>query len=44
VAVRCSFGFAYILYLSIRRVGEPGGIGSFFVHRRGARVHGNLWI
>jgi hypothetical protein len=32
VAVHCSFGFAYILYLSIRRVGGPGGIGSFFVH------------
>ena len=31
MAVRCYFRFAYILYLSIRRVGDPGGIGSFFV-------------
>jgi hypothetical protein len=44
VAVDCSFGFAYILYLSIRRIWDPGDIGTFFVHGRGARVHGNLQI
>ena len=39
-----SFGFAHILHLSIRRVGDPWGMGSFFVHGRGARVHRNLRI
>ena len=44
VAVHCSFGFAHIL--AYRSVGSKsqGDMGSFFVHMRGARVHGNLGI
>ena len=42
--VRRSFGFAHIL--ACRSVGSEsrGDMGSFFVHGRGARVHGNLRI
>ena len=44
VTVHSSFGFSYIL--ACRSVGSEsqGDMGSFFVHGRGARVHGNLWI
>ena len=44
VTVHCSFGFAHIL--AYRSVGSKsqGDMGSFFVHMRGARVHGNLQI
>ena len=44
VTVRRSFGFAYIL--SYRLVGSEfrGDMGSFLVHGRDARVHGNLRI
>jgi hypothetical protein len=44
VAVRRSFEFAHILYLSIPRVGDLGDMGSFLVFERDARVHGNLQI
>ena len=39
VAVHRAFGCAHILALSIRRVGVLGGMGSFYVIERGARVH-----
>ena len=44
VAVRRCFGFAHIL--ACRSVGSEsrGDMGSFFVHGRGAWVHGNLKI
>ena len=44
VAVRRCFGFAHIL--ACRSVGSEsrGDMGSFFVHGRGARVHGNLQV
>jgi hypothetical protein len=42
--VRHSFRFAHVLCLSIRRVRVPGDMGSFFVYKHGARVHGNLRI
>ena len=44
VMVHHSFGFAHIL--ACRSVGSDshGDMGSFLVHRRGARVHGNLRI
>jgi hypothetical protein len=44
VAVRHSFRFAHIL--ACRSVGSEsrGDMGSFFVHGRGAWVHGNLRI
>jgi hypothetical protein len=44
VTVRRSFGFAHIL--TCRSVGLESwrDMGSFLVHRRGARVHGNLRI
>jgi hypothetical protein len=44
VMVCCSFGFAHIL--ACRSIGSEfqGDIGSFLVHGRGARVHGNLRI
>ena len=44
VVVRRSFGFAHVQCLSIRRVGVPWDMGSFFVHGRATRVHGNLRI
>jgi hypothetical protein len=44
VAVRRFFGFAHVLCLSIRRVGIPRDMSSFFVYGRGARVHGNIKI
>ena len=42
--VHRSFRFAHIL--ACRSVGSESqrDMGSFFVHGRGARVHGNLWI
>ena len=44
LTVRRSFGFAHIL--AYRSVGSEsqGDMGSFLVHGRGARVHGNLRI
>ena len=44
VVVRHSFGFAHIL--ACRSIGSEsqGDMGSFLVHGRGARVHGNLRI
>ena len=44
VMVCCSFGFAHIL--ACRSIGSEsrGNMGSFLVHRHGARVYGNLRI
>ena len=44
VVVRRSFRVAYILACQSLGLESQGYIGSFLVHRRGARVHGNLWI
>jgi hypothetical protein len=44
VAVRRSFGFVYILACQSIGLESRGDIGSFLVHGRGARVHGNLRI
>ena len=44
VIIRRSFGFAHIL--ACRSIGSEsrGNMGSFLVHRHGARVYGNLRI
>ena len=44
VVVRCSFGFVHILACQSIGLESQGDMGSFLVHGRGARVHGNLWI
>jgi hypothetical protein len=44
VAVRCTIGFAHVLACQSVGLESRGDIGSFFVHRRGAWVHGNLQI
>jgi hypothetical protein len=44
VAVRRSFGFAYILACQSVGLESRVDIGSFLVHGHGARVHGNLRI
>ena len=44
VMVHCSFGFAHILACRSVRSESWGDMGSFLVHGRGARVHGNLRI
>ena len=44
VAVRHSFGVAYILACQSVGLESRGDIGSFLVHGRGSRVHENLWI
>jgi hypothetical protein len=44
VAVCRSFGFAHILACQSVGLESRGDMGSFLVHERGARVHGNLQI
>jgi hypothetical protein len=44
VAVRCTIGFAHVLACQSVGLESQGDIDSFFVHRRGAWVHGNLRI
>ena len=44
VTVHRSFRFAHILACRSIGLESRGDMGSFFVHGRGARVHGNLWI
>jgi 3'-phosphoadenosine 5'-phosphosulfate sulfotransferase len=44
VAVRRSFGFAHILACQSVGLESQRDMGSFLVHGRGARVHGNLQI
>jgi hypothetical protein len=44
VSVRRSFGFAHILACGSVWSESQGDMCSFFVHRRGAQVHRNLWI
>ena len=44
VVVHHSFGVAYILACQSIGLESQGDIGSFLLHRRGARVHGNLQI
>jgi hypothetical protein len=44
VAVHRSFRVTYILACQSVELESRGDIGSFLVHRRGAWVHGNLWI
>ena len=41
VAVRRSFGVAYIIACQSVGLEFRGDMGSFLVHRHGARVHGN---
>jgi hypothetical protein len=42
VTVRCTFRFTYVLACQSVGLESRGNMGSFFVHRRGARVHRNL--
>ena len=44
LVVHRSFGVAYILACQSLGLESQGDIGSFLVHRRGARAHGNLRI
>jgi hypothetical protein len=44
VTIHRSFGFAHIHACRSIGLESQGNMGSFFVHRHGAWVHGNLWI
>jgi hypothetical protein len=44
VADHCTFWFAHVVACQSIGLESQGDMGSFFVHRHGARVHGNLQI
>jgi hypothetical protein len=44
VAIRCTFRFAHVLACQSIGLESREDMGSFLVHERGARVHGNLRI